>query len=168
MDASLPSQVLAAQHRRIDTGVQGIVDGTGETAALVDSLALLRLHLYAEETVLFPPLVKSGLTMPVFVMKREHGEMWPMLQTLTAACADGQPVETMRDTCRRLFQLLRVHNPKEEMIVYTAADKLAAQPAGASLAKSLDAARVPDGWVCEMASRGLQGPAFLHAPPTRS
>ncbi|MGH8110706.1 MAG: hemerythrin domain-containing protein [Rhodanobacteraceae bacterium] len=151
MDALLPSRVLAVQHRRIDEGVRGIAESGGQVAALADALDLLRLHLYLEEQVLFPPLVKSGLAMPVFVMKREHGEMWPLMETLVAACAAQASVESIHDTCRRLFQLLQIHNPKEEQIVYTAADRLAAQPAGASLAKALDVTKVPDGWTCEMA-----------------
>ncbi|MGH8117993.1 MAG: hemerythrin domain-containing protein [Rhodanobacteraceae bacterium] len=151
MDALLPSRVLAIQHRRIDEGVRGIAEADGQVAALAEALELLRLHLYVEEQVLFPPLVKAGLAMPVFVMKREHGEMWPLMQTLAAACAAQAPVESLQDTCRRLFQLLQIHNPKEEQIVYTAADRLAAQPAGASLARALDVAKMPDRWACEMA-----------------
>lgn len=149
MDMPLPSQLLAAQHRRIDQGVLGILDGTDQPAALADSLALLRLHLYVEEEVLFPPLVKAGLTMPVFVMKREHGEMWPLLQTLTAACGSASLVEALREPCGQLFQLLQIHNPKEEQIVYSAVDRLA----DASLTETLQTTRVPDDWTCAMAPR---------------
>lgn len=162
MDALLPSAALGVQHRTIDAGVRSAMEADKAHAdaarvALIDAIALLRAHLYAEEAVLFPLLVKSGLAMPVFVMKREHGQMWPLIQALGEGCAAGQPVETLQDTCRQLFQLLQMHNPKEEMIVYTAADRLAAQPDGASLANSLETARLPDGWTCAMASMG--GPA---------
>lgn len=165
MDALLPSRILAIQHRRIDEGVHGIVDADGDVAALGNAIDLLRLHLYIEEQVLFPPLVNAGLAMPVFVMKREHGEMWPLMQTLAAACAAQASAESLHDTARRLFQLLQIHNPKEEQIVYTAADRLAARPAGASLAAALEAAKLPDGWTCEMASRTPQAPAFLQVRP---
>lgn len=168
MDAVLPSQVLATQHRRIDAGVRGVAEGEGDAGALGDAIALLRAHLYAEEAVLFPPLVKSGLAMPVFVMKREHGQMWPLIESLATACASAQSPESLREDCRRLFQLLQMHNPKEETIVYTAADRLAAEPAGASLAAGLEAAQVPDGWTCELASRAAQVPAFLQARPAQS
>lgn len=75
MDTELPGRLLAVQHHQIDQGVEGIVDGTGEPQALAASLKLLRNHLHLEEEALFPPLTETGLTMPIFVMKREHGRM---------------------------------------------------------------------------------------------
>ena len=153
MGTASPSQLLEDQHRRIDQGLQDVLDGTGSLARLSESLALLCLHLYLEEHVLFPPLEASGLTMPVFVMKREHGQMWPLLQDLSAACGAAGPVDALRDDCRELLQLLQIHNPKEEQILYAAADRLAAGPDHGSLAELLDAARLPDDWACAMAPR---------------
>lgn len=147
------SQLLANQHRQIDAGIKGIVDGGGDAAALAGSLALLRLHLYVEETILFPPLVKSGLTMPVFVMKREHGQMWPLLESLAAASANGAPAGTLHGDCRQLYQLLQMHNPKEESIVYTALDRLQAQHPDDPFAASVASAQLPDGWRCAMAPK---------------
>ena len=141
------SQLLANQHRQIDTGIKGIVDGGGDAAALASSLALLRLHLYVEEAILFPPLVKSGLTMPVFVMKREHGQMWPLLTSLSTACAAATPVAELHERARQLFQLLQIHNTKEEQIVYAAADRLD----DAALAAAIGHANAPEGWVCATA-----------------
>lgn len=167
MDAPLPGQVLADQHRRIDDGVRAAAEGHGESTALADALALLRAHLYAEEAVLFPLLVEAGLAMPVFVMKREHGQMWPLVESLAAACTGGTPARALAGDCRRLFQLLQMHNPKEETIVYAAADRLAAQPAGASLAADLAAARMPDGWTCEMAANAARATRFPVAHAAR-
>jgi iron-sulfur cluster repair protein YtfE (RIC family) len=147
------SQLLAYQHRQIDAGVKGIVDGGGDAAALASSLALLRLHLHVEEVILFPPLVKSGLTMPVFLMQREHGQMWPLLESLAAASANGAPAGTLHDDCRQLYQLLQMHNPKEESIVYTALDRLQAQHPDESLAASVAAAQLPNDWRCAMAPK---------------
>lgn len=149
MATTLPSQLLEVQHRRIDAGIKGIVDGGGQLSALAESLALLRLHLYVEEELLFPPLARSGLTMPVFVMKREHGLMWPLLETLAGACVAAAPAAGLHDTARELFQLLQMHNPKEEQIVYTAADRLAA--GDATLVQALESARLPDAWACALA-----------------
>ena len=141
------SATLADQHRQIDHGVQGIVDGHGNLDALAASLALLRRHLYLEEALLFPPLVKAGLAMPVFVMKREHGQMWPLLVALSAACGAATPAATLCEPARQLFQLLQIHNTKEEQIVYTAADRLD----DAALAEAIGQASVPGGWVCATA-----------------
>jgi hypothetical protein len=147
------SQLLANQHRQIDAGVKGIVDGGGDAAALASSLALLRLHLHVEEVILFPPLVKSGLTMPVFLMKREHGQMWPLLESLAAATANGAPAGPFHDELPQQYQLQQMQNPKEESIVYTALDRLQAQHPDESLAASVAAAQLPNDWRCAMAPK---------------
>ncbi|TAN04964.1 MAG: hemerythrin domain-containing protein [Rhodanobacteraceae bacterium] len=147
------SQLLANQHHQIDAGVKGIAEGGSDLPALARSLALLRLHVYVEEAILFPPLVKSGLTMPVFVMKREHGQMWPLLESLAAASAKAAAEGTMREDGRKLYQLLQMHNPKEESIVYTALDRLQAQPAEPSFATAIQAAQLPEGWRCALAPK---------------
>lgn len=151
MDTELPSALLGRQHRQIDAGVKGIVDGDGNLAALGSSLKLLRLHVFVEEELLFPPLAQSGLAMPVFVMKREHGEMWPLLIELNHACMIAAPVSGLHDSAEWLMRRLNVHNPKEEEIVYTAADRLVAGAPDGPLTKALAAAEVPAGWVCAMA-----------------
>ncbi len=146
-----PGEWLTAQHRRIDDGVKGIVDGTGQLAALAESLALLRTHIYVEEARLFPPLVQAGLAMPVFVMQREHGEMWPRLQALAADCAAAAPIEMLREPALQLFQRLQIHSTKEEQIVYAALDRLVAESADPALTAGLEESRVPEGWTCAMA-----------------
>ncbi|HEU0195968.1 MAG TPA: hemerythrin domain-containing protein [Nevskiaceae bacterium] len=151
MVAGSPGAMLTDQHRQIDVGIKGIIDGSGAPEALSDSLVLLRTHLYLEETVLFPPLAANGLQMPLFVMKREHGQMWPLIENLEAAGAGSR--DALISGCRDLLQLLQVHDPKEEMIVYAAADRLAAQRGDGSLTQALQVAHRPAEWVCEMASR---------------
>ncbi len=153
MDAELPGKLLAAQHHQIDQGVEGIAEGTGTPTALAASLELLRGHLYVEEEVLFPPLAATGLTMPVFVMKREHGQMWPLIESLDAACAAGAGADDLREDARQLLQLLKIHNTKEEQIVYAAADRHEAAHPGESLVEAMAAARMPGGWACAMAPR---------------
>ena len=92
--------------------------------------------------------------MPVFVMKREHGQMWPVLDVLLRACADGVDPAALRDDCDELFKLLQIHNVKEEQIVYTAADDLAAKGLHEPLVETLDATvDVPPEWSCAMAPR---------------
>lgn len=151
MSTMLPSELLEVEHRQIDAGIEGILDQTGQLSDLAQSLALLRVHLYVEEEILFPPLEEIGITMPIFVMKSEHGEMWPLLETLTLACEHNRPIESIQDPCLHLFQLLQVHNPKEEEVVYTAADKLAAEQADNALVTAMQAAELPEGWVCAAA-----------------
>ena len=99
MDTTLPSKLLEVQHHQIDQGIEGIVDSTGEPLALAAALALLREHVYLEEAILFPPLAKTGLTMPVSVMQREHGEIWPMIRSLEVACAAGATATREHGRC---------------------------------------------------------------------
>lgn len=151
MDTELPSRLLAVQHHQIDQGVEGIVAGTGGIQALVAALKLLREHVYVEEAALFPPLAESGLAMPVFVMKREHGQMWPLIGSLEAACAAGAAADDLREDARQLLQHLKIHNTKEEQIVYAAADRYEGAHPDASLVQTMAAARMPEGWVCALA-----------------
>lgn len=151
MDQLPPSQRLQKQHRQIDAGIRGIVDGNGSYAALMQSLKLLYLHIYVEETFLFPPLEEFGITMPVFVMKKEHGEMWPYMQVLGEACEARPPMGTLHDTALSLFRLLQVHNPKEEEVVYTSADRLVEEQPDQPWLESLNTTEIPDGWTCAMA-----------------
>ena len=153
MDTALPSKLLAVQHHQIDQGVAGIVDGSGTPATLSAALKLLRQHLYVEEAAMFPPLAKSGLTMPVFVMQREHGQMWPLITGLEAAGAAGAGIDALRTDAGKLLMLLKMHNPKEEQIVYSAADRYEPAHPEATLVAAMAAAHMPDGWVCANAPR---------------
>lgn len=155
MDADHPSQMMIQQHRDIDTGIQAVAEGGGDLAALAASLKLLRKHLFLEEEVMFPAVERGGITMPIFVMKREHGMMWPLLESLSAACAAGADPAMLREDCAELYKLLQIHNPKEEQIVYSAADNLTVRSGdGGAMAAELDVAELPKGWVCEMAPAG--------------
>ena len=151
MDTTLPSRLLAVQHHQIDQGVAGIVDGTGKPQTLAASLKLLREHLYVEEEALFPVLAGIGLTMPVFVMKREHGQMWPLICGLEAACVAGADADSLHEDARQLLQQLKMHNPKEEQIVYAAADRYEPAHPDASLVEAMAAAHMPEGWACALA-----------------
>lgn len=149
VNTDLPGAFLEDQHRAIDAGVQGFLGGTATRDALATSLALLREHIHAEEAVLFPPLASAGLTMPVFVMKREHGQMWPLIERLATACDAATAGDELRESCRELMMLLDIHNPKEEAILYPAADRHAgADPA---FMGALATASPPEGWKCEFA-----------------
>lgn len=153
MDNLTVAQRLTREHRQIDAGVDGIIDGSGDAAALAIALRLLREHIHAEETALFPALESAGLAMPVFVMKREHGQMWPLVRRLEAACAAGAGADALRGEVNALRQLLVIHNTKDEQIVYAAADRLQASGEEDGLAAVLREARMPDDWTCAAAAR---------------
>lgn len=148
MSAPSASELLQTQHQDIDFGIQGAMDGSSDQVELLRSLDLLREHLHLEETVLFPVL-EGSVGLSIMVMEREHGLMWPLMEALVKACREGAALEAMEDDLDELFQLLQVHNPKEEQILYSVADE------HAGLADALAAARLPEGWVCK-AAKGKQ------------
>lgn len=141
---------LKREHREIDRGVERFVR-IGDIAALARAIAALRRHIYLEEQFLFPPLRQAGLVAPIFVMLREHGQLWSTLDALDTALADGAAADTARDLCRQLTVLDQHHNPKEERILYPQADHVLTTVATARLRDFLAAGRLPEGWVCEHA-----------------
>ncbi|MGB6101327.1 MAG: hemerythrin domain-containing protein [Comamonas sp.] len=147
MSAQSASELLQQQHRDIDFGIQGAMDGSSDQVELLRSLDLLRAHLHLEETVLFPAL-EGSVGLSIMVMEREHGLMWPLMESLAAACRGGASLESMEDDLDELFGLLQVHNPKEEQILYGVADE------HAGLADALAAARLPEGWTCKAVQGG--------------
>ena len=80
---------LEHEHREIDEGIETFTSGRANgaaysrpsTRAIRDAL---RRHIYLEEEFLFPPLRVAGMIAPIFVMLREHGEMWKTLDALEA------------------------------------------------------------------------------------
>jgi regulator of cell morphogenesis and NO signaling len=109
----------------------------------------LRRHIYLEEEFLFPPLRAAGLVMPVFVMVREHGQMWKVLDALDGELGDGAVGASVADLLRDLQEQLAAHNPKEEQILYPQTEQALTVAAQAELRELLDTGRTPEGWVCE-------------------
>lgn len=152
MDETL-GQALEREHREIDAGIARFA-GTGAASAgdsaagLETALDRLRRHIYLEEEHLFPPLSAAGMVGPVFVMTREHAEMWQWAEQLAAAAAGGDWAAAAA-RCRELASLLDAHNGKEEAIVYAGADRVLAPQLRAELTDLVATAAMPDGWVCE-------------------
>jgi iron-sulfur cluster repair protein YtfE (RIC family) len=144
---------LEREHRTIDDGIMDFA-GTDPSAvapeqrsALLDSIAVLRRHIYIEEQYLFPPLRAAGMVGPVMVMVREHGLMWPLLDQLERLVSDGD-FGTATQLCRDLLQQLNSHNTKEEMILYPQADEVLSPGDLDELTDLLSTAEIPADWVC--------------------
>lgn len=143
---------LEREHEEIDAGIETFVaapDGERDPEPLARAVAALRRHIYLEEEFLFPPLREAGMIAPVFVMVREHGQMWRILDALDAELADGVAAASVADLLRELQEQLQAHNPKEERILYPQVDQALSPVAGAQLRALLDLGRLPDGWVCQ-------------------
>ena len=151
-DGSL-SRALEQEHREIDGVIKKCADGSAldadAKAGLIRAVAELRRHIYAEEELLFPPLRRAGLMGPVLVMLREHGQMWPILERLEQGIAHGVEPDVLRTDCRQLFDLLQLHNPKEEQILYPEVDRVVGADAGIDAPAFLESGHVPADWTCQ-------------------
>lgn len=162
---------LEREHRDIDGGIETFVEqraaGNPDPEPLVRAMAGLRRHIYLEEQFLFPPLKDAGMTMPIFVMLREHGGLWNAMDALEAQLSqaetadtgtnetgttDSDPAEPVVSASRELLALLDAHNSKEEPIIYTQADRILTAEASDELREFLDHGRTPDGWKCAQAA----------------
>ncbi|UXY25323.1 hemerythrin domain-containing protein [Streptomyces sp. HUAS TT20] len=147
------AEALEREHHEIDEGIEtftaAIAGGTPDAQPLTRAVAALRRHIYLEEEFLFPPLRAAGLVMPVFVMVREHGQMWKILDALDDELRDGTVRASVADLLRDLQEELTAHNSKEEQILYPQTEQVLTVEAKAELQELLEVGRTPEGWVCE-------------------
>lgn len=146
---------LEREHHEIDGGIEASVaaleKGEALTTPLINALAALRRHIYLEEEFLFTPLRDAGMTMPIFVMLREHGELWRAMDAIDALLDDEvEPAPTL-EACRELLAQLDRHNSKEEPVIYPLVDAALTGEARADLDAFLRTGRTPEGWVCQQA-----------------
>jgi hemerythrin-like domain-containing protein len=155
MAAGQLSGALEREHREIDAGIEeftaGLESDEPSTEPLLRAMAALRRHIYLEEEFLFPPLRAAGMVPPVFVMLREHGEIWTTMDALEASLAGDLGDAAVLATCRALLGQLEAHNAKEEPIIYPQADAVLDADAQAKLLAFVDTGDMPEGWVAERA-----------------
>ena len=152
MTAGTLTAALEREHREIDGDIEeyvaGLAQGNSDATPLRQALHSLRRHIYLEEAFLFPPLKVGGLVMPIFVMLREHGEMWSAMETLEKLLDASADADTLRGACRELLAKLDDHNSKEEPILYPQADILIDAEAARSLHGQIESGTMPEGWRC--------------------
>lgn len=136
------SSALEREHREIDAHIEAHIASL-DPAERSSAFTALRRHIYLEEEFLFPPLRDAGLVGPIFVMLREHGELWSAMDAI-----ERLPEPESAAACAGLLERLAAHNDKEEPIVYPEVDKIS--QAEAVLAMLADST-MPDGWICEQA-----------------
>ncbi|MGH2856857.1 MAG: hemerythrin domain-containing protein [Solirubrobacteraceae bacterium] len=152
MAAQTLAEALEAEHRSIDLGIESFLDGDrSRPGPLLDALRALRRHIFLEEEFLFRPLRTAGLVAPIFVMLREHGEIWDTMDALEAQLAIEPATEAVAAGCRALLEQLGSHNFKEEPIIYPEVDGAMHGPAGAPLRAWLAHGQVPEAWRCARA-----------------
>lgn len=156
------AEALEAEHHEIDQGIYAFLNGDADGLERLHAVFTeLRRHIYLEEVYLFPPLREAGMMAPVFVMLREHGEMWQVLDEIDAALAvNPAPSSSAAELCRDLLTRLDAHNSKEEPILYPELRGILSDSAAEQYLAFLEDGERPDGWVCERASAGAAA-----APP---
>ena len=141
---------LEREHREIDAGIERFARQPSSYEAarsLAAAIALLRRHIYVEEQFVFPALSAGGLVAPVFVMLREHGQIWQRLDALERQVDTGAQAPVTLEICHLLLVQLQHHNVKEERILYPEADYALTSELAAGLA-DLEQSSMPEDWVC--------------------
>lgn len=155
MEGVTLATALEREHREIDGGIEaytaGLAERKNDTAPLLRAMDGLRRHIYLEEAFLFPPLRAGGLMVQLFVMVREHGDLWKTMEALDASLAADEASDALLELCTTLLAQLDKHNTKEEPIIYPQADAVLSEEASAQLKAFLDSGRMPEGWVCQKA-----------------
>lgn len=149
MESESLAAALEREHHEIDAGIAAFTASPGDPRPLARAIRALRRHIYLEEEFLFPLLgeAEPGLRAPVFVMLREHAQIWAALDTLEREPAPG----TALVLCRQLTVRLLHHNLKEEKILYPRADDALPPAAASRLRAFLGSGELPEGWVCTKA-----------------
>ncbi|MGH3208315.1 MAG: hemerythrin domain-containing protein [Trebonia sp.] len=137
---------LEREHHEIDEGIAAFTASPLDPLPLTRASRALRRHIYLEEEFLFPLLHRAepALAAPIFVMLREHAQIWATLDTLEREAADGGG----HALCRQLASQLLHHNLKEERVLYPRADDVLPPEAAERLRAFLDSGVLPEGWVC--------------------
>ena len=137
---------LAREHHEIDQGIAAFAASPWDPQPLARASRALRRHIYLEEEFLFPLLhrAESALAAPIFVMLREHAQIWATLDTLECEAAGGAGPAL----CRQLASQLLHHNLKEERVLYPRADDALPLEAAEWLRAFLGSGVLPEGWVC--------------------
>lgn len=154
MEIESLAAALEREHREIDDGIEAFTAGPPskdrDARPLTRAIQALRRHIYLEEEFLFPALQQAGLVAPVFVMLREHAQMWATLDELERVL-DAGTADAALPLCRQLTVQLQHHNPKEERILYPRADDALTASADERLRAFLSVGELPEGWVCQKA-----------------
>lgn len=151
-----PDQALLIdQHREMELGIGGLVDGSGSRAELDQAVRLLRRHIHVEEAVLFP-LIREDTTrwMALSQMEGEHGQMWPHIEAAIELLDNKVPLDDLLPACSAMLQLLHEHDPKEEEAIYSVLDRYSAVPGNPPLAHWFRSLEIPPGWRCLRAPGG--------------
>ena len=124
-------QYLASDHHRCDdhfsTAEEMVVKGKWHAAktGFAQFSAAMAHHFGMEEQVLFPAFerVTGNVAGPTLMMRREHGQMRELLDSLNNAIT-AQDADEYTGLSETLLILMQQHNLKEEQVLYPMSDQL--------------------------------------------
>ena len=147
MEIESLAAALEREHHEIDAGIAAFTAAPHARQPLARAIRALRRHIYLEGEFLFPRLreAEHGLAAPIFVMLREHAQIWATLDSLERELDGGADVGS--GLCRQLTVRLLHHNLQEEKILYPRADDALPPAAADQLRAFLSSGELPDGWV---------------------
>ena len=144
--------LLTEQHRSMELGIAGLVDGSGSRQELADAVYLLRRHIYVEEAFVFPVVEQdAGRAMALAQMRYEHGDMWPHIESAINLLAAKADLDDLLPACEAMLGLLHLHDRKEEEAIYSIADRYQPDATRPPLADLFQTSDIPDGWKCRYA-----------------
>jgi iron-sulfur cluster repair protein YtfE (RIC family) len=142
-------ELLEHDHRAIDADFQRFREGLERGERLDESFRraaeALRHHIFVEEEALFPVLRVGGLVGPVFVMLREHAEIWQALDAIEAAA--GVDSTRALAAMAAMTSVLEPHNSKEEQILYPASGQVLDAEDTKAVRLVFEEGKRPEGWV---------------------
>ncbi|MER1967538.1 hemerythrin domain-containing protein [Castellaniella sp. GW247-6E4] len=141
------ARLLENQHRDIDDALKNMVGQGLEVPDCSHALERLRFHIYLEEAFIFPILENRGAGEWTLNLKQDHGEIWRCMESFhensrERACAGS------RKTVSDLHDMLRIHDDKEEELIYPVVDVFIKKYKLASTFIEIDSARLPENWIC--------------------
>lgn len=145
-------ELLTAQHRLIETGISGLVDGSGSRQELTVAVQLLARHIYVEEAFLFPAIEREERRwMALARMRYDHGDMWPHIESALRLLAAKADLDDLLPDCETMLRQLHDHDAKEEEAIYTAVDRYHVDAGHPPLESLFDTRELPAGWRCRYA-----------------
>ncbi|MEO7067279.1 MAG: hemerythrin domain-containing protein [Rhodanobacter sp.] len=141
--------LLAEQHRVMELGISGLVDGSGSRQELSEAVYLLRQHIYVEEAFLFPIIEQDqGRWMALSQMQSDHGDMWPHIESAIELLQAKAPLDDLFTAAQAMLKLLETHDHREETAIYSVADRYVVDANHPSLESLFVASDIPPDWRC--------------------
>ncbi len=142
-------ELLAAQHRVMELGISGLVDGSGSRQELSEAVYLLRRHIYVEEAFLFPVIDQDqGRWMALAQMQSDHGAMWPHIESAITLLQANALLDNLVPAAQAMLKLLEGHDSREELAIYSVGDRYVTDANHPPLETLFATTEIPPGWRC--------------------